>query len=121
MAVEEYKDKAGKEWTKFTGEDLPKAKGLLTEAGNEAYRKAFHENEGQYVRLSDPNGNPTEVHKRDLDQALAQGYGKVAIAPRQMIDGFGGMKKIGAVRFKSGKGWKEIWYADGRHERVEVS
>ncbi len=82
MAVTEYKDRAGKEWTKFTGEDLPKAKGLLTEAGNEAYKAAFHKNEGQYVRVSDPNGNPTQVHQKDLETALAQGYGQTCSAPR---------------------------------------
>lgn len=85
MPVTEYRDKAGKEWTKFTGDDLPKAKGLLTEAGNEAYRKAFHENEGQFERITDPNGNPTQVHKRDLEQALQQGYGKTAIAPCMVV------------------------------------
>ena len=85
MAVTVSTDKAGKEWTKFTGDDLPKAKGLLTEAGNEAYRKAFHENEGKYVRVSDPNGNPTQVHAKDLEQALASGYGKVGLTPTFVV------------------------------------
>lgn len=85
MAVKEYNDKAGKQWTKFTGEDLPKAKGLLTEAGNEAYKEAFHKNEGKFVRVSDPNGNPTQVHARDLDNALASGYGKVGLTPTFVV------------------------------------
>ena len=85
MAVTVSTDKAGKEWTKFTGEDLPKAKGLLTEAGNEAYRKAFHENEGQYERITDPSGNPTQIHKRDLETALAQGYGRAPVSPSMVV------------------------------------
>ena len=85
MAVKEHVDKAGKEWTTFTGEDLPKAKGLLTKGGEEAYKQAFHKNEGQYERITDPNGNPTDVHKRDVEQALAQGYGKVGLTPTFVV------------------------------------
>jgi hypothetical protein len=85
MAVKVSTDRAGKEWTKFTGDDLPKAKGLLTEAGNLAYREAFHKNEGEYERITDPHGNPTQVRKRDVENALAQGYGKSAIAPSMVV------------------------------------
>ena len=85
MAIEEKDLGYGRWEVKATGDDLPKLKGMLTEVGNEAYKKAFHKNEGQYERLTDPNGNPTHVHKRDLEQALAQGYGKVGLTPTFVI------------------------------------
>ena len=115
MPVEVSTDRAGKEWTKFTGDDLPKAKGLLTEAGNLAYREAFHKNEGQYERITDPNGNPTQVHKRDLETALAQGYGKTAIAPSMVVPDLPWHKnhvpRIGKHKYKYNK-------ATGRMEEV---
>lgn len=86
MAIEERELPASNQWEiKATGEDVKKLAGMLTSTGNEAYKKAFHKNEGQFVRVTDPNGNPTEVHQKDLDQALSQGYGKQALNPSMIM------------------------------------
>ena len=86
MAIEEREIAGGKQWEiKATGEDIGKLRGMLTETGNEAYRKAFHKNEGQYVKVTDPHGRPTEVHQKDLDVALAQGYGNAAVNPSMVM------------------------------------
>lgn len=86
MPITERELHASNQWeVKATGEDIPKLAGMLTQVGNEAYRKAFHKNEGQYVRITDPHGQPTEVHQRDLETALAQGYGRAAVNPSMIM------------------------------------
>lgn len=86
MPIEERELPASNQWeVKATGEDIPKLAGMLTSTANEAYRKAFHKNEGQYVKVTDPSGNPTQVHQRDLQTALAQGYGRTAVNPSMVV------------------------------------
>ena len=74
MPIEEIEHRGGWE-VKATGEDIPKLMGSLTETGNEAYRKAFHKNEGiGFEKVSDPSGNEAWLRKDQLAQAFSEGY-----------------------------------------------
>jgi hypothetical protein len=116
MAITERELPASNQWEiKATGEDVGKLAGMLTETGNEAYRKAFHSNEGQYVKVTDPHGNPTQVHQKDLDQALASGYGQSASAPRMVMPSVPWARKV------SGPGKHKFRYDKASKSMVEVS
>jgi len=116
MAIEEKELPASNQWEiKATGDDIPKLAGMLTETGNEAYREAFHKNEGQFVRVTDPNGNPTQVHQRDLDKALASGYGQSCASPRMI------MPSVPWQRKSSGPGKHKFKYDKATGQMVEVS
>lgn len=116
MAIEEKELPASNQWEiKATGDDIPKLAGMLTETANENYRKQFHKNEGQFVRVTDPNGNPTEVHQRDLDTALAQGYGQSCLNPRMV------MPAVPWERKSSGPGKHKFRYDRASKSMVEVT
>lgn len=86
MALTERTTNARGDWElTATGDDIPKLHGMLQKTGGEAYRKAFHKNEGNWERISDPHGNPTVVPKDRVDEYRAQGYGKVAISPSMVM------------------------------------
>ena len=87
MAITEKVLEGSNQWEiKATGEDLPKLKGMLTQTGNEAYRKAFHHNEGiGFERVTDPSGNLTHVRKDQVEEALANGYGMVGLTPSFVV------------------------------------
>jgi len=86
MPITESKLEASNQWEiKATGDDIPKLKGMLTEIGNESYRKQFHENEGNYERVTDPQGNPTHVRRDQLADALASGYGQAGLTPTFVV------------------------------------
>lgn len=86
MPIEERELPDSNQWEiKATGEDIPKVKGMLTQVGNEAYRKAFHKNEGNWERMSDPHGNPTVVPKDRIEEYRAAGYGETGDTPRMMM------------------------------------
>lgn len=78
MPIEERELPASNQWEiKATGEDIPKLAGMLTETANTAYREAFHKNEGNWEKISDPQGNMTVVPKDKVDEYKAVGYGQV--------------------------------------------
>ena len=85
MAITERSLPGGKWERTFTGPDIEKAKGSLTKVANEAYKKAFHENERKYVKVTAPDGGITDVHERDLETALANGYGMAPRAPSMVV------------------------------------
>jgi len=68
-----------------TGDDIPKLIGSLKETAEDSYKKAFHENEGNWERISDPSGNPTVVPRDRIDEYRAQGYGRVAVSPSMVM------------------------------------
>lgn len=86
MAIIE-RDLPGGKWERtYTGEDIPKARGALTATGNEAYKKAFHRNEGiGFERITDQGGNPTWVRKDQVEEAVGLGYGRVALNPSMVM------------------------------------
>jgi hypothetical protein len=80
LAIIERELPASGQWeVKATGDDIPKLSGLLNETGGEAYKKAFHHNEGiGFERVADPSGQETWVRKDEVAQALSNGYTGVA-------------------------------------------
>ena len=80
MAIIERDLPASNQWEiEATGKDIPKLSGMLNDTGNEAYRRAFHRDEGVgFERVSDPSGNPTWLRKDQVESALADGYGRVS-------------------------------------------
>jgi hypothetical protein len=76
LAIIERDLPASGQWEiKATGEDIPKLSGMLTETGNEAYKKAFHGNESiGFEKMVRPDGGETWTRKDQVDQALANGY-----------------------------------------------
>lgn len=85
MAIIERDLGHGRWERKATGQDIPKLVGSLKEYGNEKYKEAFHKNEGQYERITDPSGRETAVRKDQVDLALAQGYGRAAVSMRMTV------------------------------------
>jgi hypothetical protein len=115
MAIEEKELPNSNQWEiKATGADIPKLAGMLTETGNEAYREAFHSNEGQYVKIADPQGNLTHVHQRDVEGALAAGYGRAGATPRMI------MPTVPWAQKKSGPGKHKFRYNKLTGEMEEV-
>ena len=102
MAIEETTLPNGQWEVKATGEDLPRLKGMLKETAGEAYKKAFHRNEGiGFEKVSDPNGNETWLRKDEVEDALTRGYGKMGTAIRmQMPNVPWGQKKVGPGRHR---------------------
>jgi hypothetical protein len=115
MAIEERQVNA-KQWEiKATGEDMGKLRGMLTETGNEAYKKAFHKNEGNWERISDPQGNPTVVPKDKVEEYRAQGYGRVSITPSMMVP------ELPWAQKKTGPGRHKFRYDKASKQMVEVA
>jgi hypothetical protein len=86
MAIEEKELPNSNQWEiKATGDDIPKLAGMLTETGNESYKKAFHKNEDNWERISDPQGNPTVVPKDKVEEYRAQGYGQASSSIRMVM------------------------------------
>jgi hypothetical protein len=86
MAIEERELPASNQWEiKATGKDVHKLAGMLTETGGEAYRKAFHKNEGNWEKINDPRGIQTVVPKDQIDEYRAQGYGRTGITPSMVM------------------------------------
>lgn len=86
MAITEKELPNSNQWEiKATGDDIPKLAGMLTQTGNEAYRKAFHKNEGNWERITDPQGNPTHVPKDRIDEYRALGYGRATLNPSMVM------------------------------------
>ena len=107
MAIQETETRTGWE-IKADGEDLPKLKGMLTQTGNEAYRKAFHKNEGiGFEKVSDPRGNETWLKKDEVDDAVThRGYGRVSVGIRMQMPNVPWEKKVlgpGRHRFRYDK------------------
>lgn len=86
MPITERQINARGDWErKATGGDIPKLLGSLRKEGEEGYKKAFHRDEGNWERISDPHGNPTHIPKDQIDQYRARGYGRVAINPSMVM------------------------------------
>lgn len=76
MAITERQLDASGQWeVKATGEDIKKLSGMLTQTGNEAYKKSFHRNESVgFQQMVNPRGDTTWIRKDDIQQALDNGY-----------------------------------------------
>ena len=115
MAIEERELPNSNQWEiKATGEDVRKLAGMLTETGNNAYREAFHKNEGNWERISDPTGNPTVVPKDKVDEYRAAGYGRVSVNPSMI------MPSVPWARKSSGPGKHRFRYDKATGQMVEV-
>jgi hypothetical protein len=115
VAIEERTLPASNQWqVKATGDDIPKLAGMLTETANEAYRKAFHKNEGNWERITDPQGNPTVVPKDKVDEYKAVGYGRAA-ATVTMV-----MPEVPWERKSMGPGKHKLRYDKATKQMVEV-
>ena len=88
---------------------------MLTETANEAYREAFHKNEGQFERVTDPGGNETLVHRDQLSQALENGYGRAPSAMTMV------MPEVPWPRKLCGPGRHRFRYDKASRQMVEVS
>lgn len=115
MAITE-RDLPGGRWErKFTGDDIPKARGSLIESGNEAYKKAFHKDEGNWERISDPSGNPTVVPKDRVAEYQAVGYGRAGVTPTLV------MPAVPWERKRTGPGRHRFRYDKASGQMVEVA
>ena len=107
MAIKESQLPNSNQWEiKATGADIPKLAGMLTETANEGYKKQFHKNEGNWERISDPQGNQTVVPKDQIDQYRAQGYGRATSSIRMVMPEMPWQKKQmapGKHRFRYNK------------------
>lgn len=112
MAIKESQLPNSNQWEiKATGADIPKLAGMLTETGNEAYKKAFHKNEGNWERISDPHGHPTVVPKDKIEEYRAQGYGLVSVSPSMIMPEVPWERKRtgpGKHRFRYNKATKQM-------------
>lgn len=115
MAIEEKELPNSNQWEiKATGADIPKLAGMLTSTANEAYKKAFHKNEGNWERISDPQGNPTVIPKDKVEEYRAQGYGRVSITPSMIMPSVPWARKV------SGPGKHKFRYDKASKSMVEV-
>ena len=116
MPIKERLLPASNQWeVEATGEDIPKLAGMLDKTAREGYRKKYHENEKiGFEQVTDPSGVPTYVRKDQVEECLAQGYGKVGLKPTFT------MPQLPWARKHTGPGKHKYKYDKASNSIVEV-